>query len=343
MKSDKRLLLTLQRALLGLALSASISLSGCAETADADSDRQARESEAARTGDPSLLDEKFDETALVENVEEVSGEVEASDATPDTQFQVTGPAPTEQSASRAGPYRVQRYTNGYRNGPNFADGTMHYPSDAEGPFASIAIVPGFDSPQSSNQTWGPFLASHGIVAFTIGTNSGFDQPPARARALLDAVETIRGENTRSNSPLRNKLDLTRIAIGGWSMGGGGTLQAANATPSFKAAMVLAGWDPGGRYTRNTVPTIFFAGTSDPLAGGQSQGHYRSIPESTPKLLWEVRGAGHNVGNNPAGQGGAIGRYGLSFLKVFLEGDDRYKQFLTATPPGRPATYTTNIR
>jgi hypothetical protein len=75
----------------------------------------------------------------------------------------------------------------------------------------------------STINWGPFLASHGIVTMTIGTNSGSDPPDTRKDALLDALETIKSEQTRMGSPLMGKLALDALATMGWSMGGGGTL------------------------------------------------------------------------------------------------------------------------
>ena len=61
---------------------------------------------------------------------------------------------------------------------------------------------------------------------TIGTNSIFDQPEDRKDALLDALVTIKDENTRVSSPLYNSIDTNRFALGGWSMGGGGAQLAA---------------------------------------------------------------------------------------------------------------------
>ncbi|MET0341307.1 MAG: hypothetical protein ABW252_09900, partial [Polyangiales bacterium] len=247
--------------------------------------------------------------------------------------QESGAAPTVQSATANGPHRPGRYTNGFRNGPAYADATIHYPEGLAGPLPAVSIVPGFVSPQSSIASWGPFLASHGIIAMTIGTNSPGDSPQVRANALLDALETIKAENTRTGGPLNGKVDVSRLGIMGWSMGGGGSLIAAARTPGLKAAISMCGWNPGGQYRSMTVPSLMFAATSDPLAGGQSQGFYASIPASTPKLIYEVQGGSHNVANSPRGHGGVIGRFGLSWLKTYLEGDTRYKQFLTQKPSG----------
>lgn len=250
-------------------------------------------------------------------------------------FAIRGEDPTDQSANgrEMGPYAVESYTSGYMRG-DFSDATMWYPTseEAKPPFGCVAVVPGFVSPQSSIRNWGPFLASHGIVAITIGV-PGSDQPPARARSLLSALETCVGENTREGSPIKGKLSENHLGVSGWSMGGGGTLIAAAQNPKMqiKAAVSFAAWGPsGGQNSR--VPSLMFEATADPLAASMSDGYYRAMPEDVPKMLFEVQGSSHNVANDPANHEGIIGRYGLAWWKVYLEGDERYKKFLTAPPP-----------
>jgi dienelactone hydrolase len=231
-----------------------------------------------------------------------------------------------------GPYTTASITSGYRDGPNFADATIYYPTgDAKPPFGCVSVVPGFMSAQSSIQKWGPFLASYGIVTMTIGTNSIMDQPQARADALMDALVTCVAENERAGSPLLGKIAKDHTGVAGWSMGGGGTLIAAAAHPELKAAVSFAAWQPTGG-TTNKVPALMFEGTADVLAAGMSEPYYKDTPASTPKMLFEVQGAPHEVANDPANSSGIIGLYGLSWFKVFLEGDGRYKQFLTAGKP-----------
>jgi dienelactone hydrolase len=262
---------------------------------------------------------------------------------------VRGPDPTMASASTAGPYTVKTYTSGYKDEPNFGAATIYYPTDAEAPFGAVAICPGFTATQSSINTWGPFLASHGIVVMTIDTNTTGDSVVQRSTALMDALDCLKSENTRSGGPLMGKLDTARMGLMGWSMGGGGTWIDANTHPELKTAITLAGHiitAPGGTGAIKTisVPTLMFAGQTDSaiLGGGMSQPIYTQIPDSVPKMLYEIAGLGHDAGNNPANNSKNVGLYGLSWQKVFLEGDQRYKQFLLVKGPNA-SDFRTNLK
>jgi dienelactone hydrolase len=244
--------------------------------------------------------------------------------------------------SKKGPLATKSYTSGLRDGSAYGSQTMHYPTGGNPPYPAIVIVPGFMSAESSIADWGPYFASHGIAVLTIGTNSTMDQPPARAQALLDALETVKAENARSASPLKGSLDLNRLGVMGWSMGGGGTLIVVNGHPELKAAITLCAWNPGQTYGSTKVPTLLFAGTADTLAGGQSQGFYTSIPSSTPKMLFEVQGADHFYANTPAGANGQCGKYGVSWLKVYLAGDECYRKYLLQQPSGT-SDFRTNVQ
>jgi dienelactone hydrolase len=248
-------------------------------------------------------------------------------------------APTADTASKAGSLTVGSYTNGYRDGPDFADATIWYPKNGTPPYAGVAIVPGWVSSQGDISQWGPFLASHGLAVITIGTNSPLtDLPADREAAVMDALVTLKAENDRSGSPLQGALDTSHVAVMGWSMGGGGVLRAGADHPELKAVVAMCPWDHDGTgsdglhlFPNETVPSLLFGGTLDALAGGQQQPFYNSIPASTPKLWYEINGADHWIANDPAHENGLIGRFGLSWLKTFLVGDSRYKQFLTQKP------------
>jgi dienelactone hydrolase len=180
------------------------------------------------------------------------------------------------------------------------------------------------------------------VTITIGTNSTSDPPAARAEALMDALETCTAENERADSPIKGKISKDHLGVAGWSMGGGGTLIAASRNPELKAAVSFAAWQPTGG-AMNKVPVLMFEATADALAAGMSDGYYSATPDTTPKILFEVNGAGHDVANNPANSRGIIGLYGLSWFKLYLEGDERYKPFLTAAKPSIASKFESNVK
>ncbi len=257
---------------------------------------------------------------------------------------IRGDDPTPTSATEPGPYDVETYEqdDGLRDGPDYAQATIYYPTDARPPFASVIVIPGYVSAERTIQAWGPFYASHGIVTMTLGTNSLRDSVDRRRDALLDAIVTLRAENDREGSPLEGQLDVERIALSGWSMGGGGAQLAAVADPTLKAIIGLCPWLQGNALD-HPVPVLIFGGSSDFIAATDEHGrrHYDNTPETTEKLLFEVEGGGHRVANSPGGGNGDVGRFALSWLKVFLEEDARYRPLLLVEPESA-SSFETNL-
>ena len=238
---------------------------------------------------------------------------------------------TLENLTNPGPYEIATLTeaDGIRNGPDYAGATIYYPTNGTGPFASIAMVPGFTALPSSIEEWGPFYASHGIVTIIIGTNSLVDLPEARANALLDALETIKQENTRSASPLEGALNTNQLAVSGMSMGGGGAQRAAVLDNSISAVVALCPY-LNSPALNHDVPLLIFSGEEDLVAPPSEHAnvHYNSTPNSTDKLLFEVANGNHFVANSPSGSEGVIGQVALSWLKLQLEEKECYCPLLT---------------
>jgi hypothetical protein len=199
-------------------------------------------------------------------------------------------------------------------------GCVHYPMDAEPPFAAVTISDGFGGsggcgPSQTGQ-WGPLYASWGIVAMIIHTTGG-DQPQVRGTKLSAAVAALKMENMKSGSPLMGKLS-GRYGTSGFSMGGGGTTFSAMKDPMLKSNVSIMAWTPAT--SGITVPSLFIFGSSDTLAGTMGMSSYRSIADTTPKMAVTVS-SGHQ--GQPSAGGGASGKAGLAFQKVYLEGDERW--------------------
>ena len=249
-----------------------------------------------------------------------------------------------------GPYNVDLIyeSDGLRNGPYYSGATLYYPIDAPEPFASIVIVPGWGMPESTIQDWGPFFASWGIVAMTIGTNNpNYDWPEERAEALLDAIETIKQEDGRINSPVYGKIDLNSFAVSGWSMGGGGAQLAAVMEPTLKAVIALCpwldNWVLGPDDLNHSVPILIFSGENDVNAPPYLHAdiHYNYTPSATDKLLFEVENGDHYVANGPDGGSGYIGDRAHEWLKKYLLDDFSNCELLLEVPP-TASQYLTNI-
>ncbi|MEE2896596.1 MAG: hypothetical protein VX726_12760 [Planctomycetota bacterium] len=237
-------------------------------------------------------------------------------------------------AREDGPHEVARLRSrdGLRNGPDYRGGTIHYPTSLEGPLPIVVICPGFMASEGSVRSWGPFLASHGIVAMTIGTNSPRDRPFDRGRALLDGLETARAENTREGSPLKGRIAVDRGAVAGWSMGGGGAQHAAVKDPTLKAAVAFVPWQPGYRFDHE-VPVLILGGSRDSTASTRANArpHFEGVDDDVPKLLYEIEGGNHMLPSDPGNHGGDVGAWTLAWLKVYLEGDERYRGILERRP------------
>ena len=262
---------------------------------------------------------------------------------------IRGDEPTDATGTSNGPFEVSMYTKGFAKEAGFLAATIYYPADAEAPFSYVVFCPGFVSYQTSIQDWGPFLASHGIVIMTIDTNSSSDSVTVRQTALKDALSSLQKENERSDSPLAGKLHKTRFGLMGWSMGGGASLLNAVMHPEYKSIVTVAehlATSPGTSAPLKSlsVPTLMFAGTADTTVLGlnMSQPAYEAIPETTSKMLYEVQGADHFFFNTPSALKGVVGKYGLAWQKVFLEGDDRYKKLLSAEGP-MASDFRTNVQ
>jgi dienelactone hydrolase len=210
-------------------------------------------------------------------------------------------------------------------------GTIVYPTDAEPPFAAVAICPGFLNTGPEMAPWGPFYASYGIV--TAVTNTGAaDLPDQRGKLLLAAIEELKKMNADSKSPLFGKLS-GRYGTSGYSMGGGGTTIIAQTNATLKTSVGLAPW--GGSGSGTMVPELLFCGDADTVAPcNMAQSVYTSIPAGTPKMMITVPGATHFNWFSPTDAGGGeSGKYGLAFQKVYLEGDVRWKSLLLQKPTG----------
>ncbi|MFD3698045.1 alpha/beta hydrolase family protein [Streptomyces sp. NPDC058646] len=241
-----------------------------------------------------------------------------------------GPAPTRSSIEAArGPYTVAQTSVSSLGVTGFGGGTIYYPTaTGAGTFGAVAISPGYTATQSSIAWLGPRLASQGFVVLTIDTLTTLDQPDSRGRQLLASLDYL-----TQRSPVRSRIDSSRLGVMGHSMGGGGTLEAAKTRPSLQAAVALTGWNLDKSWPEIQTPTLVVGADGDSIAPvlTHSEPFYAGLPSSLDKAYLELDNATHFTPNT---SNTTIGKYSVAWLKRFIDNDTRYEQFLCPLPvPG----------
>ena len=267
----------------------------------------------------------------------------------------------------AGPYQYATITEsqGLRNGPDYRDGVLYYPIDGSLPYKSIVFTPGFGSSSFSMSSWAQFFASHGFIAMTIGPNDEMnDSHQQRGEGLLDAIESIKQENARNDSPLYGMIDENSFSVSGYSMGGGASHNAAMMDSSLDAVVSLnptvlfedCNYCPEENYDgviyciclvpeliNHSIPSIIFAGEVEvdelpEYDGMLGQDIYINMSESTDKIMFEGAGSGHGFAAYPSGE---VAYYALNWLKYNVLDDPIACDFLFEVPQSS-SQYFTNI-
>ena len=224
-----------------------------------------------------------------------------------------------------GPYEYFSISqsDGMRDGPEYSDATLYYPIEAELPLKSIVLGPGWGGDGLSIANWAYFFASYGFIAVTIDYNDPINEShQERAIAMLDLIETVKQENSRSESPVFNQIDTNKFAAVGYSLSGGVTQLAAMLDSTLDAVIAL---NPTiivedceacedfqycicllPEHLDHNVPTLIIAGQDEidelpSYEGLLGADQYFNTPETTTKMLYEISGGGHGSAASPSSE------------------------------------------
>jgi dienelactone hydrolase len=243
-----------------------------------------------------------------------------------------GPAPTDASLeAAAGPFAI---SNARITSPKgFNGGLVYYPSGpVQGPFGVVVLMPGFLAVQGYYEWLSTMVASNGFVVAVINSNSIVSQPSTRAKEMAAALAQVTSNSTQASSPYFGKIDLSRTAYMGHSMGGGATLEAARTNPNLKAAVALTPWDVAVKdFSGIQVPTQIVACEKDNIAPNDTHSNvfYASLSTAIPRGYVNVAGASHLCGIwlEPQQYRTMVGKAAIAWLKRFVDQDKRYEVFL----------------
>ena len=270
-----------------------------------------------------------------------------------------------------GPHEYSYLTesDGIRSSDLYNGTLLYYPLDANPPYSSIIIMDAFGD-EYGLESWAQFYASHGFIAMTIGNfdrsatdfGSSWDYAD-RAIGLLDAIETIKEEHTRTSSPLIGIIDTNNFAVSGYSTSGGGAHTAVTMDSTLKTAVLL---NPAvafldslncpsetmfycliEEHLDHNVPVLIFAGENEfnemvseddsVYVNMWALPQYEYVPETTEKLYFESSGEGHGSSVYPSGD---VALFALYWLNYYLLEDDSFCDILIEAPESTSEFMTT---
>lgn len=238
-----------------------------------------------------------------------------------------GPDPTSASVLDNGTFSLSSTSvSSWVSG--FGGGTIYYPtSTTQGTYGGVVLAPGYTASSTSYASVARRVASHGFVVFAIDTNSRYDFPDSRGDQILAAVDYLKED---ASSAVASRLDETRIAVSGHSMGGGGTLAAANADSTIKAAVALQPWHTDKTWPGIQIPTMIIGAENDSVASVSSHSipFYNSATGAREKAYGEINNGDHFIANTDDDW---QGRLFVTWLKRYVDDDTRYSQFLCPAP------------
>ena len=235
-----------------------------------------------------------------------------------------GPNPTSTTLQGRGPFAVSQVdVSGAGQGYNNV--TICYPNDtSQGTFGGLVVMPGFVSFKAQMMWSCQKIASHGFVVAVAETNGLFDFPGQRA----DQQQAIMRHLSGSGAPaaVAQRLDESRWAVAGWSMGGGGSLDAGlRNNPQLQAVVAWEPWNLFTTYSSMRVPALLVGAQNDTVARPESHAEpfYQSITQ-TERYYVELAGQSHFVGSTDNTLQSAAT---IAWLKRWVDNDTRYDQFL----------------
>jgi triacylglycerol lipase len=241
-----------------------------------------------------------------------------------------GPDPTIEQISAKGSFDVGFHEISRSAAKGYGGATVYFPYSANQTFGIVSLTPGFLANQSYYKPLAQFIASHGFVVVNIDPNSIYDQPYQRAGEMAAALKQVIALAKAGQVPFAAVTDVTRRAVAGHSMGGGGTLAAATADPTLKAAVPLAPWSVVKSFSGNKVPTLIVSCQNDKVAPPKQHADvfYASLSKTLPRAKVEVKSVSHMCATNVAPDYvDEVGKATVSWLKRFLDDDQRYDRFV----------------
>ncbi|SMF71075.1 hypothetical protein [Pseudobacteriovorax antillogorgiicola] len=198
--------------------------------------------------------------------------------------------------------------------------------DHPGPFPATTTSGGFTNTKEDMYWLAERMASHGfiVIAFTPTNNLTLD-PNVWATGHKGGLDMLGVENDNPVSPIYKMVNMDRLGVSGFSMGGAGTIIAANELgDKVRVAAPFNAFSPQNGVM--TAATLYIAGTQDTVAlPGAIKRSYDSLA-NTDKAFANFEGFGHTM-PNPGEFEDEISTYVMSWYHLHMNDNVLYEPYL----------------
>lgn len=178
---------------------------------------------------------------------------------------------------------------------------MFYPHPVGTEKLPVAVVmPGWRGSKEKTQWIGRETAKLGFAVLVVTAKNHqdlFGKPQDWVENYRASLASLDGENARVDSPLKGSLDLQKVSLIGYSMGGGGAFYFADSEKvSLASIIALAPFSNDSEKPGATVkaPTLVLTGTKDSVAPTRmGKAFYDALPEDLDKDYVELTDVNHN--------------------------------------------------
>jgi hypothetical protein len=163
------------------------------------------------------------------------------------------------------------------------------------------------------------ISSHGFLVIASGAPNGSGS--TTSAMLTQSIDWAVAENSRQGGKYYGRLDVTKIAVGGWSCGGLEAYAVSNdprvtTTLIFSSGLLNDADDYQLR--RLTRPIAYFIGGQSDIAYPNAMDDWGKLPAGLPAFMGNLN-VGHG-GTYDQVNGGEFGRVAVLWLKWRLKGD-----------------------
>ena len=201
---------------------------------------------------------------------------------------------TTQALSNTGNSEICVYSQGLSD-PGYASAEISYPCDlSAASYPATTLTGGFTNTKEQMRWLANHLTSHGYVVINMTPTNRYGNPTVWEKAHKAGFAKLASEDQNPQSLIYKKIDLTKRALTGYSMGGGGVLLAAEDMDNVQAATValapyLSFDQPD--FAKLTGPTLVLGSENDELAYNAEE-YYSKLPAGFEHGLGMYAGSSH---------------------------------------------------